>query len=595
MAEYSAPLRDMRFVIQELVGLGFLDELPGLDEVGEDLLLSVLNEAGRFGGEVIAPLNRTGDIEGSRLENGVVTVPAGFADAYRLFVEGGWNGIAAPAAHGGQGLPRVLGCAVGEIWEAANMAFSLCPLLTQACIEALVLHGSETQRRVWLPQLVSGDWTGTMMLTEPQAGSDVGALRTRARRENGHYRLSGRKIFITWGDHEMAENIVHMVLARVAGAPDGVRGISLFIVPKYLLDDDGRPGPRNDLRPVGLEHKLGVHASPTAEMSIGDGDGAVGYLVGEENRGLEYMFAMMNSARLAVGREGLAIAERAYQQASAYAEARIQGRSLADPASGPVPIVRHPDVRRMLTGMRAEIEAMRALVYTVAASLDMASHHPDGAVRATQRARAELLLPVVKAWCSDRGVRIASEGVQVHGGAGFIEETGAAQHYRDSRIAPIYEGTNGIQALDLVRRKVLGDRGAALASLIEEMRAEAIRPGSAEAAPVRAALREGVDALDEAARWLLDTGRPGELEAAAAAATPFLAALGTVTGGWLTTRAAEIAAARLATANGDAAFYREKLRTALYYGAAVLPRAASLARAAVGGAELLHRSVEDAA
>ena len=581
MTEYAAPLRDMQFVIEELVGLPTVNTLPGLDWVTEDLVRAVLNEAGRFGGEVLAPLNRVGDLEGSRLENGVVVTPTGFADAYKGFVEGGWNGVTASQDHGGQGFPGLIGTAVGEIWDSANLAFSLCPMLSQSGIEALTVHGSPKQQQTWLPKLVTGEWSGTMVLTEPQAGSDVGALRTRAVLEDDHYRITGQKIFITWGDHEMAENIVHMVLARVVGAPEGIKGISLFIVPKYLVNPDGSLGPRNDLKAASLEHKLGIHASPTAVMSFGDDGGAIGYLVGEENRGIEYMFTMMNNARTGVGREGMAIAERAYQQAREYARTRIQGRS----AAGPVAIVHHADVRRTLVGMKAEIEAMRALAYTVAAGLDVARRHKDPSVRAQNQARADLLVPVLKAWCTDRGVAIASDGVQIHGGAGFIEETGAAQHYRDSRITPIYEGTNGIQALDLVRRKVMGDRGAAITVLIDEMRADAGIEGAAETAPIRAALARAIADLDETTRWLLEaTAAP---ETAAAAATPYLELLGTVVGGWMMARSAEIAVASEASANGDAAFYRTKTRTARYYGEAVLPRTLSLKQAAIGGASVL--------
>ena len=588
MSDYAAPLRDMRFVIEELVGLETVNTLPGLDWVSEDLVRAVLSEAGRFGGEVLAPLNRTGDLEGSRLENGVVTTPDGFADAYKRFVEGGWNGVSAPQGHGGQGLPGLVATAVGEIWDSANLAFSLCPMLTQSGIEALSVHGSPEQQRTWLPKLVSGEWSGTMVLTEPQAGSDVGALRTRAVREGDRYRIAGQKIFITWGDHEMAENIVHLVLARVAGAPEGVKGISLFIVPKYLVNPDGSLGPRNDLRPASLEHKLGIHASPTAAMSFGDDEGAIGYLVGEENRGLEYMFTMMNNARVAVGREGLAIAERAYQQARAYARTRVQGRAVADPAGGPVAIVKHPDIRRTLMRMKAEIEAMRALAYWIAAQLDIARRHARREERTRHQARADLLVPVLKAWCTDRGVAIASDAVQIHGGAGFIEETGAAQHYRDARIAPIYEGTNGIQALDLVRRKVLADRGAAVLALIDEMRADAGRRGADRTAPIRAALAASLDTLEETTRWLTETaGGSAGVWTAAAAATPYLELLGTVAGGWMMARSAERAAAAEAAADGDAAFYQTKTRTARFYAEVVLPRAAGLKQAAIGGAPLL--------
>ena len=581
MTDYAAPVRDMSFVIEELIGLDTVASLPGLDWVTGDLVRAVLAEAGKFGAEVLAPLNRVGDVEGCELKNGVVTTPEGFADAYRQFTAGGWNGTVAAPDHGGQGMPWLVATAIGEIWESANLAFSLCPMLTQSAIWALSVHGSPEQKDIWLPRLVSGEWSGTMNLTEPHAGSDVGALRTRAARDGDRYRIKGQKIFITWGEHDMAQNIVHTVLARVEGAPEGTRGISLFIVPKFLVNADGSLGARNDLRCAALEHKLGIHASPTAVMSYGDDDGAIGYLVGEENRGMEYMFTMMNNARLAVGREGLAMAERAFQQARDYAAGRVQGRAIADPAAGPVAIVKHPDVRRMLMTMKAEIEAMRALSYAVAAELDMALRHEDPETRARRQARVDLLVPVVKAWCSDTGVAVASEAVQVHGGAGFIEETGAAQHYRDSRIAPIYEGTNGIQALDLVRRKILGDRGAALEDLTAEMDALAREKGSDATAPILDALAGALAELREATEWLL-ADRPAAT--AAAAATPYLALLGTVAGGWLLARSAAIADAR----SGDAdPFYRAKVETARFYAECVLPRAASLKRAAIGGAELL--------
>ena len=585
MTDYAAPVRDMSFVIEELIGLETINTLPGLDWVTGDLVRAVLTEAGKFGGEVLAPLNRVGDMQGCALENGVVTTPDGFADAYRQFTAGGWNGLIATPEYGGQGMPWLVTTALGEIWESANLAFSLCPMLTQSGIWALLIHGSPELKDIWLPKLVSGEWAGTMNLTEPHAGSDVGALRTRAVREDDRYRISGQKIFITWGEHDMAENIVHMVLARIEGAPEGTRGVSLFIVPKYLVNPDGSLGPRNDLRCAALEHKLGIHASPTAVMSYGDDGGAIGYLVGQENRGMEYMFTMMNNARLGVGREGLAMAERAFQQARDYAAGRVQGRSVDDPAAGPVAIVNHPDVQRMLLTMKAEIEAMRALTYSVAAELDIALRHDDPEIRARRQARVDLLVPVVKAWCSDTGVAVTSEAVQVHGGAGFIEETGAAQHYRDSRITPIYEGTNGIQALDLVRRKILGDRGAALDELMAEMVSLARSNGSAATAPILDALAGGLAELREATDWLL-ADRPAQ--ASAAAATPYLALLGTVAGGYLLARSAMIADSRAATADGDDPFYRSKVETARFYAECVLPKAASLKHAAIGGAELLQ-------
>ena len=585
MTDYAAPVRDMSFVIEELIGLETINTLPGLDWVTGDLVRAVLTEAGKFGAEVLAPLNRVGDMQGCELKNGVVTTPDGFADAYRQFAAGGWNGLIATPEYGGQGMPWLVTTALGEIWESANLAFSLCPMLTQSGIWALLIHGSPELKDIWLPKLVSGEWAGTMNLTEPHAGSDVGALRTRAVREGDRYRITGQKIFITWGEHDMAENIVHMVLARIDGAPEGTRGVSLFIVPKYPVNPDGSLGPRNDLRCAALEHKLGIHASPTAVMSYGDDGGAIGYLLGQENRGMEYMFTMMNNARLGVGREGLAMAERAFQQARDYAAGRVQGRSVDDPAAGPVAIVDHPDVQRMLMTMKAEIEAMRALTYSVAAELDIARRHDDPETRARRQARVDLLVPVVKAWCSDTGVAVTSEAVQVHGGAGFIEETGAAQHYRDSRITPIYEGTNGIQALDLVRRKILGDRGAALDELMAEMGALARSNGSTATAPILDALAGGLAELREATDWLL-ADRPAR--ASAAAATPYLALLGTVAGGYLLARSAIIADSRAAAADADDPFYRSKVETARFYAECVLPRAASLKHAAIGGAELLQ-------
>ncbi len=585
MTDYAAPVRDMSFVIEELIGLETINTLPGLDWVTGDLVRAVLTEAGKFGAEVLAPLNRVGDMQGCELKNGVVTTPDGFADAYRQFAAGGWNGLIATPEYGGQGMPWLVTTALGEIWESANLAFSLCPMLTQSGIWALSIHGSPELKDIWLPKLVSGEWAGTMNLTEPHAGSDVGALRTRAVREGDRYRITGQKIFITWGEHDMAENIVHMVLARIDGAPEGTRGVSLFIVPKYPVNPDGSLGPRNDLRCAALEHKLGIHASPTAVMSYGDDGGAIGYLLGQENRGMEYMFTMMNNARLGVGREGLAMAERAFQQARDYAAGRVQGRSVDDPAAGPVAIVDHPDVQRMLMTMKAEIEAMRALTYSVAAELDIARRHDDPETRARRQARVDLLVPVVKAWCSDTGVAVTSEAVQVHGGAGFIEETGAAQHYRDSRITPIYEGTNGIQALDLVRRKILGDRGAALDGLMAEMGALARSNGSTATAPILDALAGGLAELREATDWLL-ADRPAR--ASAAAATPYLALLGTVAGGYLLARSAIIADSRAAAADADDPFYRSKVETARFYAECVLPRAASLKHAAIGGAELLQ-------
>ncbi len=583
MTEYDAPLRDMQFVIEELVGLSEVAALPGHEDLTSDTVRAILEEAAKFGREVLSPINRSGDIEGSRLENGVVVTPKGFKEAYKAYVDGGWNTLQFEPELGGQGLPMLVSTPVFEMWDSANLGFALCPVLSIAGAEMLEKYGTDEQKEKWIPKLVSGEWTGTMVLTEPGAGSDVGALKTRAVPEGNHYRISGQKIFTTWGEHDFTENIVHMVLARTPDAPPGTRGISLFIVPKFMVNDDGTLGPRNDLRPVSLEHKLGIHASPTCVMQFGENEGAIGYLVGEECRGMQYMFSMMNNARLAVGREGVGIATRAYQQAASYARERIQGRDAVNPGAGQVAIIRHPDVRRNLMTMRTLTEAARALGYYVAAQLDVARKHPDAETRAQAQARVDLLVPVVKAWSTDCGVTVASIGVQVHGGAGFIEETGAAQHYRDSRITPIYEGTNGIQAIDLVTRKIIGDGGQSVALLIEEM-ADTEIPDSRIEAPFLQTLAD----LKQATSYFVDppTDDP---RAALAGATPYLTALGTITGCWLMARSAAIASDKLANGAGDdAPFYEAKITSARFYADTFCPQAsASLATAMSGSADLM--------
>ncbi len=584
MTGYVAPVRDMRFVMRHIADLAAVARLPGAEGAEPDLVDQILDEAARFAGGVLAPLNRPGDQEGSRLENGVVRTPAGFREAYRSFVEAGWNSLPFDPEHGGQGLPWLVGTAVGEMWASANMAFSLCPLLTQGAIDLLSHHGSPEQKATYLPDMIAGTWTGTMNLTEPQAGSDLGQIRSRAvPRGDGTYAVSGQKIFITWGDHDLAENIVHMVLARTPDAPAGSRGISLFIVPRFLPDADGRPGAHNDVRTVSLEHKLGIHASPTCVLSFGDGSGATGFRVGEENRGLEYMFTMMNNARLSVGLEGVAIAERAYQQARGYALARVQSRELGAPDPAGVAIARHPDVRRMLLAMRARAEASRALAYTVAAALDHGQRHPDPAERRRHQGFVDLMIPVVKAWSTDLGVEVASTGIQVHGGMGFVEETGAAQHLRDARIAPIYEGTNGIQANDLVFRKLGRDAGAAAGDLVRRMRADLARPlPDGIAGPVAA----GIDALETATAWMVATQKSAPA-LAAAGAVAYLRLVGTVAGGWLMANSAAAAAAALA-AGDDPDFHRAKIATARFYAAHEMPAAAaSLAALTDGGAAVL--------
>ncbi len=578
MAEYTAPLRDMKFVIEELIGLDQITEMPGYEEATSDVVRAILDEANKVARDVLSPINRNGDLEGSRLENGVVITPTGFRDAYQAYVDGGWNSLQFDEEIGGQGLPQLVATSVFEMWDGANLAFMLCPVLTIAAVECLEKFGTDEQKEKWVPKLVTGEWTGTMVLTEPNAGSDVGALRTRAEQEGDHYRISGQKIFTTWGEHDFTENIVHMVLARTPNAPPGTRGISLFIVPKFLVNDDGSLGQRNDLRAVSLEHKLGIHGSPTCMMQFGETDGAIGYLVGEECRGMEYMFSMMNSARLAVGREGVGIAERAYQQAANYARERVQGRDAADPASGDVAIIRHPDVRRNLLTMRALIEATRALSYYVAAELDIAYKHPDPDRRNTAAARVDLLVPVVKAWSTDCGIEIASLGVQIHGGAGFIEETGAAQHYRDARITPIYEGTNGIQALDLVGRKILRDGGEELKTFLADVRETEISD------PLIAdAMWSALEALTATTDWMLEYDGD-DPRVVLAGATPFLRALGLLAGGWLMARSASVAAA----SKDDDEFYEIKIATARFYAANLLPQVAAYAEAArTGAAEIM--------
>ena len=585
MSEYRAPLRDMQFVLKDLAGLDAVASLPGCEEATPDVVDAVLEEAAKFAEQVLSPLNASGDREGAQCAEGRVRMPKGFVEAYALFAESGWTALSGPPDYGGQGLPRLVAAAVGEMWKSANHAFSLCPLLTSGAVEALVLAGSDALKRIYLEKMVSGQWAGTMNLTEPQAGSDLAAVRTRAEPQgDGSYRLFGQKIFITYGDHDLTENIVHLVLARTPTAPEGVKGLSLFIVPKFIPKPDGSPGERNDAHCVGLEHKLGIHASPTATMAFGEQGGALGYLVGEENHGLEYMFVMMNAARFGVGMEGVAACERAYQRARDYARERIQGSAVGVRGGARVPIVAHPDVRRMLLVMRAQAEASRALAYVVAAALDAAEHHPDAAVRAERLAFGELMIPVVKGWSTEMGITVASLGVQVHGGAGYIEESGAAQHLRDARISAIYEGTTGIQANDLLWRKLARDNGAALARVVASMRADAERlpHGNAHAERVRSRFLTALAVLEAAGQALLAMAVANP-PAAAAGAEPFLRLLGVVAGGWQMARAAGIAAARLAAGENDT-FYTDKLVTARVYADHLLVQAAGLAACVSEGA-----------
>src|ERR1700728_2175397 len=472
MAEYQAPIADMKFVLRELVDMELLAQLPGFAEMTADVAESVLEEAAKFAGAVLSPLNRSGDLEGVRWQDGEVLTAGGWKQAYVRFAADGWNALSCPTECGGQNLPRALSALIEEMWNGANVAFALCPMLTRGAIDAIELRGSQTQKDRYLPKMIAGEWTGSMNLTEPQAGSDLSAVRTRAVPEGGgRYRITGQKIFITYGEHDLTGNIVHMVLGRASGAPEGVRGISLFLVPKFLVNDDGSLGARNDVHCVSIEHKLGIHASPTCVLAYGQDGGAVGELIGEENRGLEYMFIMMNADRYSLGIEGVGIAERAYQTALAYARERVQSTEAGVRGGPRVAIVHHPDVRRMLLLMKSQTEAMRALSAVAAVSLDAARLHPQAAERERHQAFVDLMIPVVKGWCTENSVDIASLGIQVHGGVGFVEETGAAQYLRDARITPIYEGTTGIQANDLIGRKLARDGGPAPALAIEPMRA----------------------------------------------------------------------------------------------------------------------------
>ncbi len=602
MVDYTAPLRDMRFVLNEIVDMASISGLENFETATPDVVDAVLEEAGKLASGVMGPLNAVGDAEGSRLENGVVRTPAGFKAAYATYVEGGWCGLPFSPEIGGQGLPFTVALAVTEMITSANMAFSLCPMLTQAAVLALDAHGDEHLKSLYLNRLVTGEWAGTMNLTEPQAGSDVGALAAKAEPQpDGTYRLTGTKIFITYGDHDMAENIIHMVLARTPDSPPGTKGISLFLVPKILVNEDGSLGARNDLRCVSLEHKLGIHASATAVMSFGDSEGALGWIVGEENRGMRCMFTMMNHARLMVGMEGLAIADRAYKHALAYAIERKQGRASRTAAGERAAIIEHPDVRRMLLTMKAYVEAMRALALTAGEAHDLARHHSDPEVRERNQGLVDLLTPVVKGWSTDLGVEMASLGVQIHGGMGYIEETGAAQYYRDARVAPIYEGTNGIQALDLVARKLMNLGGQPVDDFLGRMRAldntlavaEAGANGRGDMEVIRRGLADAVEALASATDWLRDA-LTRDSDEAAAGATHYMRMFGTVAGGYLLARSALAARRQLDNGTGDAEFYEGKITTARFYAEQILPQGAALLGPVTRGAETLFAITPEA-
>jgi len=570
MSSYQAPLKDMRFALNHLAGLADVAKLPGYEEATPETVDAILEEASKFASEVLDPINFSGDREGSKWSDGEVRTPKGFRDAYKKFCEGGWNALPFEAEWGGQGLPKLVSTPVQEMWKSSNLSFSLCPLLTQGAIEALLLRGSDSLKQTFLPNMVEGKWTGTMNLTEPQAGSDLSLVKTRAERAGDHYLISGQKIFITYGEHDMAENIVHLVLARTPDAPAGTKGISLFVVPKFI------GAKRNTAKCASIEHKLGIHASPTAVMVY---EKAVGYLVGEENRGLEYMFIMMNAARFAVGLEGVAIAERAFQRALAFARERVQGRDVAG-SSGAVPIIRHPDVRRMLMLMKSQAEAMRALTYTTAAAMDVAAKTESK----THQAFVDLMIPVVKGWCTETGIEVASLGVQVHGGMGFVEETGAAQYLRDARITTIYEGTTGIQAMDLVGRKIAREGGATAKGWLAEVKKLDAR--LAEHPQIRKALADGVKAVEDCVEFIVAAKDP---RAQFAGAVPFLKLMGVVAGGWQMARAA-LAAAK---GTGDESFDKAKIATARFYADHVLVQAPALRNTVINGAADVMALSED--
>jgi len=577
MSAYAAPLKDMRFVVNELAGLEQVAKLPGYEEATPDTVDAILEEAAKFASEVLDPINYSGDQEGSKLSGGEVRTPKGFREAYQQFCQGGWNALPFEHEWGGQGLPKLVSTPVQEMWKSSNMSFSLCPLLTQGAIEALLLCGSDRLKQAYLPNMVAGKWSGTMNLTEPQAGSDLSLVKTKAESAGDHYLISGQKIFITYGEHDLTENIIHLVLARTPEAPEGVKGISLFIVPKFVPDANGAPGRRNPATCASIEHKLGIHASPTAVMVY---DKATGYLVGKENHGLEYMFVMMNAARFAVGLEGVAISERAFQRALAFAKERVQGRDLGAGGKA-VPIIRHPDVRRMLMLMKAQTEAMRALAYTTAASLDFSHKSASEDEKKRHQAFADLMIPVVKGWSTETGIEIASLGVQVHGGMGFIEETGAAQYLRDARITTIYEGTTGIQAMDLVGRKISRDGGVAAKAWLREVETvldELKKSQNPEVKVIHARLSAGVQAVSDSVEFIVGEKN---MSNSFAGAVPFLKLMGIVAGGWQMARAALAAERKVSS---DTSFYTAKIATARFYGDHVLVQAPGLRDTVVKGA-----------
>lgn len=577
MSEYTPPLDDMRFVLEHVVGLNDLATHAEMGDINMELIESVLTPAAKLAAEVLAPINHSGDQEGTTLKDGVVTTATGLKEAYAEYRDGGWNGVPFPMEHGGQELPWLLAFPLQEMWQGANMAFGLCPLLNQGAVEAIHAHGSDAQKEEYLEKMISGEWTGTMNLTEPQAGSDLSVIRSKAEPAgDGTYKVFGQKIYITYGEHDMAENIIHLVLARLPDAPEGVKGISLFIVPKIMSD-----GTRNDVICTGIEHKLGIHASPTCTMQFGDGGGAVGYLVGKENEGLKYMFTMMNNARLSVGLQGVAIAEAAYQHALYYAKDREQGTKLTDRKIA-VKIVDHADVKRQLLTMKSQIDAMRALTYEAALHLDLASQGDEAA-----QAKVDLLTPVVKACATDMAVDVTSIGVQIHGGMGFVEETGAAQFYRDARILPIYEGTNGIQAADLAFRKILRDQGSAVKTYLSEIELlvrELDQMEDAKFFDLRHGLDSALEALTGATSWILEAATK-DLDCVAASSVPYLNCLGHVAGGAMMIRSAMIAHQQLKHGQGDETFLKNKIESAHFYVTHILPKAEAHAQSVKKGSD----------
>ena len=591
MSEYRALLKDMEFVLNHVAEIGKILELNVFGEIDEELVSAILDESAKFTSEVLAPLNQVGDQHGSTCRESVVSTPPGWKEAYQQFIEAGWNGLSFDPEYGGQGLPWLIATSVQEMWHSSNMSFGLCPLLTQGAIRALDSHGSENHKATYMSKLISGEWAGTMNLTEAHAGSDLATIRTRAAAEGDHYRITGQKIFITYGEHDLTENIIHFVLARAEDSPEGVRGISLFIVPKYLVNEDGAAGERNDLRCVSLEHKLGIHASPTAVMSYGDNGGAIGYLMGEKNCGLQYMFTMMNLARHAVGVEGLAVAERAYQQAVSYAKQRVQGSVVGTKER--VAIINHPDVKRMLMTMKSLTEAMRCVAYYTSGIFDLAARHPDQKVREQNAAILGLLIPVVKGWCAEMGNEVAYIGVQVHGGMGYIEETGAAQYLRDVRITPIYEGTTGIQANDLIGRKILRSKGEEISKLIELIErtcSDSIREKLT--CNIFCALDRALVELKHVTRWVLENGEK-DPRITAAASVGYLHVLSLTVAGWLMAIAAIECIKLLEEGNSDTEFLNAKLTTVRYFATHIMPRVKAHADGMVDSSEIALELTEN--